>query len=234
MSGRTYEKAKEVVKAAAEDPDRFGHLVEQMDETGNVDAAYSKVNRAKKHQAIAELSNANAPLPRDRRYPVILADPPWQYDHPYSASRAIENHYPTMSIEEICALDVASLCTPDAMLFLWVPAPLLPEGIRVVGAWGFGYRTHGVWNKQRIGMGIYLRQQHETFFVASRGTSITPDPSTLSPSIIEAVRGRHSEKPVELYEIIERYYPTLPKIELFSRRSREGWRAWGNEAAEAA
>jgi N6-adenosine-specific RNA methylase IME4 len=160
----------------------------------------------------------------------VYADPPWRYDHPYSAGREIENHYPTMTHEDICALPVAEICTPDAMLFLWVPSPLLRKGMSVLEAWGFEYLTCAVWDKQKIGMGIYLRQQHEQVLLASRGTPIVPAPSQLSSSVISVPRGAHSAKPEVFYEIIERMYPMLPKIELFSRGRRAGWDAWGNEA----
>jgi N6-adenosine-specific RNA methylase IME4 len=174
-------------------------------------------------------SNANAPSP-DRRFPIILADPPYQYERRWSASRDIQNHYPTMATKEICALPVAKLATPDAMLFLWTPAPLLTDALEIMRAWGFEYVTSAVWVKDKIGMGVYLRQQHELLLICKRETPIVPDPGRLSSSVIEAPRRGHSEKPVEAYELIERMYPELPKIELFARNARDGWALWGNQA----
>ena len=88
--------------------------------------------------------------------------------------------------------------------------------------------------KDKFGMGVYVRQQHELLLIGKRGLGIVPDPSTLSSSVIEATRRGHSRKPDEAYEIIERMYPELPKIELFARQTRPGWEAWGNEVGTAA
>jgi len=134
-----------------------------------------------------------------------------------------------MPLAEICALAVAELATPDALLFLWAPAPKLEEAFQVIGAWGFEYRTGMVWAKDKIGMGNYVRQQHEHLLIARRGEIPLPPTDARPPSLLHAARGGHSEKPVEMYGIIERMYPELPKIELFARQAREGWSFWGNE-----
>jgi N6-adenosine-specific RNA methylase IME4 len=196
-------------------------------------AEKAQARRKKRTELLVETSNANAPLPKDRRYPVIYADPPWQYDHMISVSREIENQYQTMTIEAICALDVAALTTPDAMLFLWVPPSFLHKGIRVIEAWGFSYLTSMVWDKMKMGMGYYACQRHEHLLLACRGKAIVPSPSALSPSVIAVKRGKHSEKPAEFYALIERMYPTLPKIELFARSRRNGWGRWGNQLEAA-
>ncbi|MGE0290390.1 MAG: MT-A70 family methyltransferase [Bradyrhizobium sp.] len=181
---------------------------------------------------LTELSNRNAPLP-DRRYPIIYADPPWQYDFSPSNDRSVENHYPTMPIEDICAMDVASLATPDAMLFLWAPPSFIKKGIAVLEAWGFELATSMVWVKDKIGTGIYVRQRHEYLLLGKRGQPITPRPGSQPDSVIEAPRQEHSAKPDQVYDLIERMYPGLPKIELFSRSPREGFDAWGNQAEAA-
>jgi N6-adenosine-specific RNA methylase IME4 len=195
-------------------------------------ARRAESRRAERFDKLVILSNRNAPLVADHRFPIVYADPPWQYEHHLSASREIENHYPTLPIEKICALGVADICTPDAMLFLWVPAPLLLKGLQALEAWGFEYCTNMVWDKQSIGMGIYVRQQHEQLIIASRGAPITASPSTLPASVFSSPRGKHSEKPKVVYEFIERMYPDLPKIELFARSRRAGWGAWGNEVEQ--
>jgi ParB/RepB/Spo0J family partition protein len=189
------------------------------------------VRRAERDRRLNEISKGNSDLPTDRRYPVIYADPAWQYEHPpMGGNRIPENHYPTMTLDQICGLPICKLATDDAMLFLWVPSPILESALRVMSAWGFAYRTCAVWVKDRHGMGFYFRQQHEILLVGNRGNPIVPD---LSSSIIHAPRGKHSAKPVEVYEIIERMYPDLPKIELFARGKRKGWAAWGNQAEAA-
>jgi N6-adenosine-specific RNA methylase IME4 len=185
--------------------------------------------RAERTAKLVELSNSNAPLPSDRRYPVIYADPPWQFEHAMSDSRRIENNYPTMTLEEICALRVDKLTTDDAVLFLWTTNPHVPDALRVIEAWGFEYRTNLAWVKDKIGMGYFVRNQHELLIIAKRGDPPLPAESDRPPSVISAPRREHSQKPDEAYALIERMYPDLPKIELFARARREGWAAWGAE-----
>jgi N6-adenosine-specific RNA methylase IME4 len=157
-----------------------------------------------------------------------------QYDRRWAVSREIENHYPTMTTEAICTLPVAGFCTSYAMLFLWSPAPLLTDALKIMTAWGFEYATCAVWVKDRFGMGVYVRQQHELLLIGKRGLGIVPNPSKLSSSIIEAARGAHSRKPDEAYELIDRMYSALPKIELFARHGRAGWAAWGKRSENSA
>jgi N6-adenosine-specific RNA methylase IME4/ParB-like chromosome segregation protein Spo0J len=189
--------------------------------------------RAEWTQRAIELSNQNAPLPEDRRYPVILADPPWAfevYDETSGFDSAAAAHYPTMSTEAICAMPVANITTPDTVLFLWTPASHLPEALEVMKAWGFEYKTHMVWDKERAGgLGYWVRNQHELLLIGARGDMRSPESDGRSPSIIRSPRREHSRKPDEAYEAIERMYPDLPRIELFARQAREGWTAWGNE-----
>lgn len=140
----------------------------------------------------------------------------------------VENKYPTMALEEILALKVGDIAAPDAALFLW--AALLEEGFEVLRAWGFQFRSHAVWVKPSVGMGQWFRQQHETLLLGVRGNIPVPLAANRSPSVIIAPRGKHSEKPDAAYEIIERGFPEFPKIELFARRARRGWKRWGLEA----
>src|SRR5260221_10361960 len=196
-------------------------------------ARKAAARRVERDAKLIRLSNVDSPLP-ERRFPIVLADPPYQYDRRWAVSREIENHYPTMKTEAICTLPVAGFSTPDAMLFLWAPPPFLTDALNIMTAWRFAYATYAVWVKDRFGMGVYVRQQHELLLIGKRGLGIVPDPSKLSSSIIEAARGAHSRKPDEAYELIERMYPELPKIELFARQTRPGWAAWGNEIGTAA
>jgi len=197
-------------------------------------ARKGEVRRAARIGRLIEASKGNRPLGLEQKFPIILADPPWRYEHPtFGSSRDIEEHYPTLTLEEVCALPVAELAAESALLFLWVPPPILEQAFRVIAAWGFNYRTGIVWDKQSIGMGNYVRQQHEHLLVARRGEFPTPAPALRPCSIIKAPRREHSQKPDETYGLIERMYPTLPKIELFARNTRPGWAAWGNEIAHA-
>jgi N6-adenosine-specific RNA methylase IME4 len=158
-----------------------------------------------------------------------MADPPWRYTDEEGRGSA-EDHYATMSLEEICAMPVAARATDDAVIFLWATAPLLPEAFEVLRAWGFEYRTSSVWDKERIGIGHWFRVQHEHLLVGVRGNFPTPPPAARPSSVIRAPRGEHSAKPDAAYAIVEAMWPELPRLELFARREREGWQAWGAEA----
>ena len=126
-------------------------------------------------------------------------------------------------------MNVEDIITDDAILFLWVTTPMLKKGLRVLEAWGFDYRTAMVWVKPSIGPGQWVRQRHEHLLIGVKGKIPTPEGSNRPDSVIEAPRHEHSKKPDIVYEIIEEMYPKLPKVELFSRQSRDGWVVWGNE-----
>ena len=164
------------------------------------------------------------PLP-DGQYEVVLADPPWRYEHSATATRRIENQYPTMALAEIRELAVPA--APDSVLYLWATSPKLPEALDVMDAWGFRYVTCLVWVKDRIGMGYHARQRHELLLVGVRGAPGTPAPADRPDSVIEAARGRHSAKPAAVYDLIERAWPGGRRLEMFARASREGWDRWG-------
>jgi N6-adenosine-specific RNA methylase IME4 len=198
----------------------------------SIKAERDERRRAQRFDRLVTISRGNTALPSATRYPVIYADPPRQYEHG-SDQLAIENHYPTMPLGEICALDVAALATPDAALYLWATMPKLAEAMQVIEAWGFSYRTGVVWVKDRIGAGYYFRQRHELLLFAVRGQMPTPSTANRPDSVLDVPRTAHSEKPVEAYGLIERMYPSLPKIELFARTSRAGWASWGNQAEAA-
>jgi N6-adenosine-specific RNA methylase IME4 len=194
-------------------------------------AAMNALRREERVEKLAEISKENSPLTgKLGRFPVLYADPPWRYEHVKTNSRSIENQYPTMELSEICGLKVASIATPDAILFLWATSPKLAEAMKVLEAWGFTYRTCMVWVKNKVGMGYYARQQHELLLIATIGSPPVPPESARPSSVVTRPRGEHSAKPPVFYEIIERMYPELKRIELFCRAPREGWTAWGNQS----
>jgi N6-adenosine-specific RNA methylase IME4/ParB-like chromosome segregation protein Spo0J len=209
---------------------------EILETAKQIRGARAEARRAERIAKIAVISGGNVVLPEDRRYPVILADPPWQfkvYDDESGSQRAAGNHYPTMQLSDILALPVPGIATDDAVLFLWTTLPHLREAIDVLVAWGFEYVTNVAWIKDKIGLGYWVRGQHELLLIARRGDMPAPLPANRPPSVIHAPRREHSRKPDEAYDIIERMYPELPKIELFARGTRPGWSAWGNQAAVA-
>ena len=163
------------------------------------------------------------------KFAVLYCDPPWEYEHVKTESRAIENQYPTMSLEKICALPVGDIAMEDSVLFLWATSPKLLEAFKVLDSWGFTYRTCAVWDKEIIGMGYYFRQQHELLLVASRGNLPTPEPSSRPSSVIHSRREAHSKKPETVYGIIEKMYPEFSRVELFARQDKVGWKSWGNQ-----
>lgn len=190
-------------------------------------------SRTERTAKINEIAKKNTPLntETDRLYPIVYADPPWQYEHSETDSRKIENQYPTMTIQAICELPVGNIAAPDAVLFLWTTSPKLAESMNVISAWGFVYRTCIVWDKERMGMGYYARQQHELLLIAARGSIPVPKPENRPASIVRIKRdNEHSAKPEEFYSLIERMYPEYDRIELFARNGREGWFSWGNQA----
>jgi N6-adenosine-specific RNA methylase IME4 len=164
-----------------------------------------------------------------QRYRIVLADPPWRYNHCRSNGEKVELWYPTLTGEQIAALPVQDILTRDALLYLWVTAPKLRVGMDVLAAWGFEYVTGAVWDKELIGRGYHFRGQHEHLLVGKRGRPGTPARADRISSIIRARRTEHSCKPDEAYELIERAHPLATKIELFARSRRSGWAAWGNE-----
>lgn len=176
------------------------------------------------------------PFP-NKKYSVIYADPPWRYKV-YSKKglgRSAESHYPTMDIEDICALPVESLADRNCALFLWVTLPCLKEGLRALEQWGFTYKTVAfVWIKQNKkadslfwGMGYWTRSNAELCILATKG-----NPKRLSASVHQVIMShieRHSKKPDEIRKRIVDLMGDLPRIELFARNTTPGWDVWGNE-----
>ena len=172
------------------------------------------------------------------RFRVFYADPPWQYgnngvksiDDNYGTA---ERHYPTMSLAELCAMgeQVGPAAMPDSVLWLWTTAPLLPEALAVISAWGFTYKTHYIWHKMRHNFGHYSSVRHELLMVATRGSCL-PDVEIKLPSVVEIERTpAHSAKPEEFRQMIDQLYPYGPRLELFRRGDAPaGWHVWGNQA----
>ena len=176
----------------------------------------------------------------DFRFSTVLADPPWQFNN-RTGKMAPEhkrlNRYQTMPLKDIIQLPVKDIVSPTAHLYLWVPNALLPEGLQVMSAWGFTYKTNIVWYKirkdggpDRRGVGFYFRNVTELLLFGVRGKKArTLKPGRTQENIIVARKREHSRKPDEQYDIIESC-SWGPYIELFARGSRPGWFSWGNEA----
>lgn len=202
---------------------------------GDKVSAKTRVKQVKRDAREIELGAKQSALPAGK-FGVILADPEWRFE-PWSREtgldRSADNHYPTSATEVIAARDVPSIAADDCVLFLWATAPMLPHALLVIAAWGFNYRSHCIWQKDRIGTGYWFRNAHELLLVGVKGNIPAPAPGTQWPSVIEGRVTKHSAKPYRFIEMIEQYFPTLPKIELNRRGpARDGWAAWGNEAEQ--
>lgn len=172
----------------------------------------------------------------DKKYNIIYADPPWQYSNPKNNDPAMGGiTYETMTIEDICNLPIERICEKDAILFLWVTMPKLREGLRVIEAWGFDYRTCAfAWVKQNpkndgiySGLGHWTNGNAELCLLAKRGS-----PKRVCKNVKQIVlahRSRHSEKPAEVRDRIVQLMGDLPRVELFARQYADGWDCWGNE-----
>ncbi|MBU1067080.1 ParB N-terminal domain-containing protein [Patescibacteria group bacterium] len=163
-------------------------------------------------------------------YNVFYADPPWAYDNNSTFIRSVsDNEYPTLSLEDICSIDVQSHTLSEAVLFLWTTTAMIEKALRVIPAWGFTFKTSMVWVKNRIGTGFYVRSKHEYILIATRG-SFLPMTTKIPESVFFADVGEHSEKPDIVYDLIERMYPGQRYCELFARkRHSDKWYVWGNE-----
>lgn len=209
------------------------HAIEDADEAVLRGAA-KKAKRSARERSLAEQTTAASKAIGTRLYSVIYADPPWRFEafsQVTGMDRAADNHYPTMTLEELCA--IVPPAAKDCVLFMWVTPPVLEQSFEVLRAWGFTYKSHFVWSKDRAGTGYWVRNRHELLLIATRGTVPAPAPGEQFESVIGARVGAHSEKPIAFAEAIEEMFPSARPIEMFARTRRAGWDAWGNEVALA-
>ena len=161
---------------------------------------------------------------QNNKYKTILADPPWDINQ--KGKRGAARHYPLMTLDQIKAMPVKDLSEENAHLYLWIPNGLLQEGLDVIKAWGFTFRSMLTWTKSRLGLGNFIRNSSETILFATRGRA--PVKFHGQGSWLFAPVQEHSHKPEEQFAIIERLSDG-PYLELFARRRQPGWDVWGNE-----
>jgi N6-adenosine-specific RNA methylase IME4 len=171
---------------------------------------------------------------------LVLSDPPWRFAT-YSAKgkekKSAENHYATMDLDDIFALPVRDIMAKDSVCVMWATAPMLDNAMSLLAYWGFTYKTMGVWAKRSktgahwaFGTGYHLRSTCEPFLI---GTTGKPKIGARDVrNLIESPVRLHSQKPDEMYGILERLYPCERRLEMFSRTARAGWTAWGNETGK--
>jgi N6-adenosine-specific RNA methylase IME4 len=177
----------------------------------------------------------------DKTYSTILADPPWRFEN-RTGKMAPEHkrlsRYPTLELSEIKEIPVHLVANTNSHLYLWVPNALLKEGLEVMEAWGFTYKSNLIWHKVRKdggpdgrGVGFYFRNTTEIILFGIRGKMRTLQAGRRQVNIIRTQKQEHSRKPDELYRIIETCSPG-PYLELFARGKRKGWDVFGNQATE--
>lgn len=201
-----------------------------------------------KIHSMTKIVNITEPTPSDdlmekakQRYSTILADPPWQFQN-RTGKMAPEHRrllrYPTMELQEIMDLPIPKLAAAKSHCYLWVPNALLQEGLKVLEAWGYTYKSNLVWYKIRKdggpdgrGVGFYFRNVTELILFGVRGSMRTLDAGRTQVNILSTRKREHSRKPDEIYDLVEACSPG-PYLELFARFKRDGWDQWGNEDVE--
>lgn len=222
----------------APEPDSEADIIQAA---ARIRAEKAEKRRNERLRRVIVNSDLSGELPKGRRFPLAYIDPPWRYENPHmgTTGRSIENHYPTMALEDICALPVGDLLLPDAVAFIWTTVPHTYCSVpAVLAAWGITFRSEIAWDKEVMAYGYWTRGQHEKLLICTRGDIPCPHGESCPPSVYRERRGAHSVKPDRFYEIIEGMFPQflrLPPdeplmIELFARRARRGWARWGNQA----
>jgi N6-adenosine-specific RNA methylase IME4 len=179
---------------------------------------------------------------KGNQFSTILADPPWRFEN-RTGKMAPEHRrlsrYGTMDLDDIKALPVADFAADPAHLYLWVPNALLPDGLDVMRAWGFNYKSNIIWHKIRKdggsdgrGVGFYFRNVTEMVLFGTRGKNArTLPPGRTQVNLLATRKREHSRKPDEFYDIVEACSPG-PRLEIFARGTREGWMTWGDQAED--
>lgn len=175
----------------------------------------------------------------DKKYQIILADPPWDYkgqkQHTGKGGKnsgGAVNHYPCLKLAVLKKLPVQQLFDNNCLLFLWSSSPHLDQAIELMKSWSFSYATVAfVWDKQRVNPGFYTMSQCELLLVGKKKGGKIPKPRGARNirQFISSLRSKHSEKPSEARYRIEQMFPQQNKIELFARQKVQGWDAWGDE-----
>lgn len=205
----------------------------------SINQAYQAIRKEEKKSERQELIKEQIEKPKtsahidifttDKKYRVVYADPPWQYNDKQDTSKlgGAEKKYPTMPLKDICSLPVPT--EDNAVLFLWVTSPMLEDAFQVIHAWGFSYKSSFIWDKVAHNMGHYNSVRHEFLLICTKG-SCTPDVPKLLDSVVSIERTEHSVKPKEFRDMIDMLYPVGERLEMFAREAYPGWDVWGNMA----
>jgi N6-adenosine-specific RNA methylase IME4 len=217
---------------------RHPELSKALDGSAEIDSKSDGMSSNRSQSAAEDLLH----YVKGRHFGTILADPPWQFQN--KTGKIAPEHkrlarYGTMGLPEIKELPVAQIAAPTAHLYLWCPNAMLPEGLQVMEAWGFKYKSNIVWHKVRKdgepdgrGVGFYFRNVSELILFGTRGKNArTLAPGRSQVNFIKTRKREHSRKPDEQYPLIEKC-SSGPFLELFARGKRSGWATWGNQAED--
>lgn len=224
---KTIEKMEAVVAAAEAEPEKYAELVEKMDKSGKVSGPFKRLQVMKQSEAIRREEPA---VPARGPYRVIVVDPPWpsEPNKPVPEGRAYFP-YPTMSIDQICAVPVASVAAEDCVLWLWVTNFHMRYAFRVLDAYGFAEKSIVTWVKDKMGHGQNLRGKTEHCILATRGNPIID--LRAQTTVLEGRVRHHSQKPLEFYQLVESLCPASRYAEFFARGPvRSGWDGHGDQA----
>lgn len=207
-------------------------------------SALAKIIRSERHRRIAGAALSAGASMGNGPFPLIYADPPWSWGHfgdldndnEKGKARTPDQHYPTLSYSEIEKFTVkgksiAKIAHKDAALFLWCTSANLPYALNVIKAWDFEYKTHAVWVKDKTGLGLVFRNQHEVLLYGTRGRM--PGPQFQPSSVFLSPRTKHSVKPDLVRKTLEKMYPDFSentRLELFGRERVRGWSVHGFES----
>lgn len=211
------------------DTEKIGELLTNAERQRQSVVELREAVRSHKEWQRQHIAAANEP----EKYAVIYADPPWQYSSGDQHSTeeqdtVLGDHYPSMSLGEICQLPQANLAATDCVLFLWCTSPTLEEAFQVINAWGFNYKASMVWDKVAHNVGHYVSVRHELLLIATKGQP--PKVPKLVDSVYMEERTEHSRKPEYFRDLIDELYPSGTRLEMFARGELpEHWQGWGNE-----
>jgi N6-adenosine-specific RNA methylase IME4/ParB-like chromosome segregation protein Spo0J len=234
LIGTSLDQGDELDSLAKLEPEQQASLIERAANGEKVSAksAAKQAKRAAREKSAAQAivdENAARTL-NDRRFGVVYIDPPWCFETYSEAGkdRAADNHYGTLSIAEIS--ERKPPVAKDAVVLMWTTGPMLAEALQLLRDWGFTYKARLIWRKSNVGTGFWVRVNAEELLIATVGQAIAPAPGTQPRAVIDAEGYEHSRKPIVFAELIERWFPNIPKLEMYARPPfRVGWTVWGNE-----
>jgi len=215
---------------------QFDDVVDKTRKAVNKASNTAVANETKGQRRIDKMASlaGKAMVMPTEHYVVAVLDPAWRQE-PWSRetglNKAPDNHYPTQTPAEVAALKPQ--LTKDAIVYMWTTTSMMRVGQTILEDWGLEYRSHMVWVKERpgkqMGTGFWSRVDHEIVLIYTQGKPPAPAESDRISSVLYSPVGKHSEKPDAFFDMIDRSYPTLPKLEMYARKPRNGWTVLGNE-----